>query len=84
MTETMLAPMAKRGGTPGTRVSIGTIITPPPRPSRDPGAPAVTAADSTMMKKSSGFKKALIRMWSRSASGDLKHAPPRPASARKS
>ena len=50
----MLAPIAKRGGTPRARVRIGTIITPPPRPSSEPSAPASKEASRTIKKNMIG------------------------------
>src|ERR1700689_194799 len=58
MTETMLAPMANRGGTPRNIVRKGTMITPPPRPRSDPRIPARNAAVSTRRKNSKGPKVA--------------------------
>ena len=56
MTETMLAPMAKRGGTPRNIVRMGTMTTPPPNPRREPSNPARNAEANTTRKNSSGSK----------------------------
>ena len=54
MTEMIDAPMASRMSTPRSRVSAGTTIIPPPKPSSEPRTPAMKEMATTSRTKRSG------------------------------
>jgi hypothetical protein len=59
MTDTIDAPMAKRMSTWRSRVSAGTTMIPPPRPSSEPSMPAATDRENTATVKRKGVMNSL-------------------------